>query len=375
MAKSRLRDILVDEVSFVGRAAQRDPDDSTEPMRFLLWKDEQGCGCADDVEKAELTSKERDALPDSAFADPENRRYPIKRKDGSWDKPHIANARSRCADPANSCGPQIKKRIDDAARAAGIGDDNSSVKKHEEVTDVDLKEALAVIARATGNTQVAKDEEGEDQPGDNVLQTLLKDDNMPAAVREYLTSVEDRLTRLQKTEAFDDESDEVAQILKEQGVLPAVRSRIAKAEERAKEAEEQVKLMKRERAEEEARADLTKAEGFIEGLSYLGVSDGSRTELAKALFLLRRETPEGARELEKVLKSQDTKQRTSALWSELGIAGPTGRGFGSAKAELTARATELRKAEKDLTLDGAKARVLDEDADLAQRLDEEGIDG
>lgn len=35
---AELRDLIVEEVSLVDRAAVRDPDDPDEPMRFLIWK-------------------------------------------------------------------------------------------------------------------------------------------------------------------------------------------------------------------------------------------------------------------------------------------------------------------------------------------------
>src|SRR5215467_15684663 len=37
-----LRDLIVDRVSFVDRAAVRDPENPTEPQRYLFWKSEAG---------------------------------------------------------------------------------------------------------------------------------------------------------------------------------------------------------------------------------------------------------------------------------------------------------------------------------------------
>lgn len=75
---------------------------------------------SESVGKAVLTSRMRENLPDSAFACPEKRLYPIKHADGSWDLPHIRAALSRVADPNNDqCG---KTNIMAAAKAAGIGE-------------------------------------------------------------------------------------------------------------------------------------------------------------------------------------------------------------------------------------------------------------
>jgi hypothetical protein len=51
---------------------------------------------------AKLTTKARNALPDSAFAGP-GRSYPVE------DKAHARNAKARAAQHA---GPELKKKID-----------------------------------------------------------------------------------------------------------------------------------------------------------------------------------------------------------------------------------------------------------------------
>lgn len=51
---------------------------------------------------SKLTTKERNALPDSDFAGP-NRTYPVE------DKAHAANAKARASQHA---GPKLKARID-----------------------------------------------------------------------------------------------------------------------------------------------------------------------------------------------------------------------------------------------------------------------
>lgn len=68
---------------------------------------------AEAVEKAELSSEEREKLPDSAFACPEKRLYPIH------DEAHVRNALARIANPKNDqCG---RDKIIAAAKKFGIG--------------------------------------------------------------------------------------------------------------------------------------------------------------------------------------------------------------------------------------------------------------
>jgi hypothetical protein len=381
VTRHRLRDLDVRELSFVDRAAVRSADDETQPMRFLLWKAEN-----DSIEKSAMSTAARNALPDSAFAwvegsgDKKVRRYPYKRADGSIDLPHLRNALARCAQSETECPPAVKARLQAAARSAGIGAANNS----EEVPEVDLQEALAVIAKAGG--KLNKSEGGEEpaagESGQEVLSNLLKDESMPTEVRNYLESVETRLSALTKNEGSSsnlrslDQDGEMVRILKEQGILPAVREMVAKEQERARGLEAELERLRIEKAEGEVRTELAKAEEFVGGLPYLGISEDARSQIAKALFVLRREDSTAAGELEKVLKANNTRMQTSALWSELGIAGQSTSGHGSARAELQSRAVELRKSEggKGKTLEQIKADILVEDADLAQRLDEEGIE-
>jgi cation transport regulator ChaB len=68
--------------------------------------------CMESTTKAELSAASRNRLPDSAFACPEKRLYPIH------DAAHVRNALARVADPSNDqCG---KSKILAAARKFGI---------------------------------------------------------------------------------------------------------------------------------------------------------------------------------------------------------------------------------------------------------------
>ena len=64
---------------------------------------------------AKLNAKTRNALPSAAFAEPSQRKYPIKKEvDGKLvgDRAHAANAKSRAAQNAS---PAERKKIDSAA--------------------------------------------------------------------------------------------------------------------------------------------------------------------------------------------------------------------------------------------------------------------
>jgi hypothetical protein len=69
--------------------------------------------------KAVLSSAQRENLPDSAYACPEQRKYPHHKADGSLDLPHLRNALARIADPNNEqCG---KAHLQAHAKAQGMG--------------------------------------------------------------------------------------------------------------------------------------------------------------------------------------------------------------------------------------------------------------
>lgn len=71
-----------------------------------------------------LSSESRNDLPDSSFACPEQRKYPVKHKDGSIDLPHLRNALARVSDSNNDqCGKETimalaKKYLNKEERAA-----------------------------------------------------------------------------------------------------------------------------------------------------------------------------------------------------------------------------------------------------------------
>lgn len=88
------------------------------------------------VEKSPLSSEARGDLPDSAFACPEQRKYPIRNADGKLDANHVRNALARVSDTSNDqCG---RGKIIAAARELGIGDhEGKSLDELEAITKAD----------------------------------------------------------------------------------------------------------------------------------------------------------------------------------------------------------------------------------------------
>lgn len=82
-----------------------------------------GGSTSEEEQAATLSTTSRNDLPDSSFACPEKRKYPVKHKDGSIDLPHLRNAMARVSDPNNDqCGKDVimslaKKHLGDSAMA------------------------------------------------------------------------------------------------------------------------------------------------------------------------------------------------------------------------------------------------------------------
>lgn len=97
--------------------------------------------------KRVLSSEVRERLPDSAFADRENRRYPHHNADGSIDRSHLANALSRCAQDATSCSPAVHAHLEAHAKDIGMGDREKSFtsgqdEPHTSVPMTEIKSAV-----------------------------------------------------------------------------------------------------------------------------------------------------------------------------------------------------------------------------------------
>jgi len=103
--------------------------------------------------KAVMTSGERNALPDSAFAavwtdtdGHKQRKFPFKRKDGSIDKPHLRNALARIEqNPKVPAGikAKAKAKLQAAASKAGVGEQKR--KRHMEKNIV--KRLLSLVRK------------------------------------------------------------------------------------------------------------------------------------------------------------------------------------------------------------------------------------
>lgn len=76
---------------------------------------------------AEWSSAYIKSLPDSAFADPADRRYPHHDRSGDVDLPHLRNALSRCGQDATDCSPAARRHLEAHARAEDVGETKSAV--------------------------------------------------------------------------------------------------------------------------------------------------------------------------------------------------------------------------------------------------------
>lgn len=110
-----------------------------------------------DTIKGDLSAAARDKMPDSEFACPEKRKYPIN------DAAHVRAALSRVADPSNDqCG---KAKIIAAARRMGIGQhaekalDEGEIEVQKELADREAEVELLAEA-ATWADQITTDADG-----------------------------------------------------------------------------------------------------------------------------------------------------------------------------------------------------------------------
>lgn len=98
--------------------------DANAPI--VLGTPEEEAAFADALEKADLSSADRDKLDADQFACPEKRKYPIN------DAAHVRAALSRIADPSNDqCG---RDKIMAAARRMGIGEHGKSLDETDAIS-------------------------------------------------------------------------------------------------------------------------------------------------------------------------------------------------------------------------------------------------
>lgn len=112
--------------------------------------------------KAAMTTAERNALPDSAFACVKGsgadkvRLYPIRDADGKLDPDHVRAALSRLGDPTNDqCG---RDDVEAAAKTLGIGEAAKSADMAVKRVSPDVVEGLAI---PFGGLFAGKDVDGE----------------------------------------------------------------------------------------------------------------------------------------------------------------------------------------------------------------------
>lgn len=102
------------------KLGRRTPDPDYEVQLEDGSLEGEVCAECDEIHAAPMSTRSREALPDSSFACPEERKYPVMHKDGSIDLAHLRNAMARVSDPANDqCGKATIVRL---AKEHGMGD-------------------------------------------------------------------------------------------------------------------------------------------------------------------------------------------------------------------------------------------------------------
>ncbi len=357
-----LRDLEVEEVAFVDRAAVRDPANPDRPARFVLYKAESG---GDNKPKPPgLTDSIKSTFQSELRREVNNPGGPQRiasgmRRLAQWAASGNYPTGLNCDDLRwlyNQSAAVLKEKDPNSDAGGSFPECGSSPVSKAELVPPEQEERVAVhkchslsnaLARARG-----------DEP-----QYVIKEEAMPQLPSSPITLDEAlNLVEVSKAELTDAHRARLSAILdseapapvRKEELPPAVRELVEKAEADAKALRERVEKMERERAEEAARVALEKAEAFV-AAELTHVPHGEVQDLGQVIHQIRQAAPEAAAKVETVLKAANTALRTSALFSERGTSAPAPSG---AEAKIKALATELRKAETGLTEAQAIDRVL-----------------
>ncbi len=113
-------------ITLLKRVAKEQPAIGSTHVNVPDWLTKE----AEYLSRAEQTSGERNALPDSAFAavwtdadGRKQRKLPYRRADGAVDLPHLRNALSRLSqtDMPAELKPKARGKLEAAAASAGVG--------------------------------------------------------------------------------------------------------------------------------------------------------------------------------------------------------------------------------------------------------------
>lgn len=308
----QLRNLDIEWVSLVDRAAVRDPIEQSEPNRFLIWKRDQSQG---GHPMSKLTKELLDQLGDA-----------VEKEDA------------------------LAKLVEKADNPEEAGSALQGIARLLTTHKADLTpEIVAEVAKASGL------ELPEAEPASIVaktaseLITALKSTDVSEAV---VKEVEDALAK----------AEEKAEIEKAD-LPPAVKAALEKAEEERKEAankaEEAQKLAKEERDTRLNKEFIAKAEEF-KGLTVKAEDFGP--VLKSASEKLEKGEYEA---LETLLKAADEQIVKGELFKEAGANGshtPT-----DAFQEATKKAEEIRKSDSSLSAEQALEKAFEADPALQER--------
>lgn len=310
-----LKNLDVEWVSLVDRAAVRDPVEQSEPMRFLIWKRDDTDPSQGGHSMSKLTKELLDSLGESVAKEAD-----------------LAKLVEKAEKPE-----EVAKALDGVTRLLAT---------HKgELTP----EILAEVAKAAGLELPKAEAPGIEAKTASELVDVLKKADVDAAV---IAEVETALEAATKKEEID-----------KADLPPAVREALAKSEAERKEATEKAEkaetLAKKERDIRLEKEFVAKAETFA-----------SLPTKAEDLGLVLKEASEklekGSYEkLEGLLKAANEGIESGELFKEQGREGVTPAG--DAFEEATRKAEELRKADSSLTEAQALEKALASDADLQRR--------
>lgn len=406
---ARLTGLDVTRVDYVKRGAVRDPLNPSDTQRLLLWKDENGKEFElDPVDKAEMSTDTRNNLPNDAFADPVNRKFPHHTASGAVDKSHLANALSRIAqNPDIANHDKIEAHLERHAQALGMGDRDDTSKADSILHRI--HKTLGDFFKADGQTNASGMESDSAQAIRGALDTIAPHlDNLPPEVRDAFDELaeeadyspqespeetpqespdspaspaeptkkgddhmpdddknKDNKTSLSKEEllakAMETLPAPVREMLqKQQADLAAANERVEKSEKIAK-AEREIRLKNEFVAKAEADFGYLPPVEFV---AKIAKADGSGEEDFPGWAALSKSLSEKApaewAALEKALTTASTQLEKSQLFSEMGAAHTSvgGKNGGSAIAKIEAMAAVIAKDEKGLTKEAAISKAL-----------------
>jgi hypothetical protein len=262
-----------------------------------------------------------------------------------------------------SCVAEAIQQYEQFLDSVGLLQSASSINKSGRKISSDRMSQLKDLHQKLGDLIAGANTGGNEPEGDEENMDIDKSKLSPEVVK-YLEGIEKRakdaeskVEELTKSAGGNPGPEDIWK-----GVPTAVRERVEKAEQRAKEAEE---VAKRERDERETREFVAKAKAF-RGLPV------QADEFGSVLKSIKSANPEVYEKLEGVLKSADELIVKGGVFKEIGGSGVR-TGSAADQIEQFAKA-KVEASGGKLTIQKARSEVRKENRDLAQREREEAND-